>query len=174
MNLDLARIRTQLETTPTLLWELLDRRSEAELNSNEGEGTWSAYEVLAHMVDLESQDWVVRIKWIIEHKDSEPFKAVDRERFKQETPPPSVAELLTRFEERRLENIEELERANITHEMMELPGMHPALGAVTLGQLIATWMVHDLAHIAQIVRVLAKQYTDAVGPWKEYLGVLNR
>ena len=137
------------------------------------EADWGPFDVVGHLIFGEETDWIPRTRIILEYGDSRPFVPFDRlaqfEKFKGR----SIDELLGIFEEARAANVETLREMEITPEQLELRGMHPELGPVTLGQLLATWVVHDLDHVAQIAEGMARPYDEAVGPWKAYLPILG-
>ena len=162
-----------LERTPSVLRALLQDLPTSWLERYEGEGTFGPREVVGHLIHGEKTDWVPRIELILEHGDSRPFVAFDRRGF-GEAAQVSMAELLDEFEALRKANLAFLEGVSLKTAQMALPGKHPELGPVTLGQLLATWAVHDLNHIAQVVRVMSTRYVSAVGPWVSYLGILER
>jgi hypothetical protein len=170
---DLSEATAILTRTPGALRSLLADLPEAWLQVNEGPDTWTARDVLAHLADLEDMDWIVRARIILEHGDARPFEPVNREAFRSRFAGMHITDLLALFEQRRARNLASLDDMNVSEEKLDLPGLHPALGGVTLRQLLATWVVHDLTHVAQIVRVLASRYHDEVGPWKEYLSILK-
>jgi DinB superfamily len=161
-----------LKRTPGALDAILRNVPEVWAMSNEGPGTWSPYQVVGHMVHLEDVDWLDRARVILENDGPQSFRPVDREagfsRFEGWT----MGELLDRFAVNRRANIVELE-ALVGEVDLEREGRHPDFGSVTLSQLLATWVVHDLNHLNQIVKTMAKQYRDAVGPWREYLPIID-
>ena len=163
-----------LERTPRALNSLLGGLSETWLSASEGPDTWTPRDVMAHMTELERTDWLPRVKIVLEHGAERPFDPVDRTAFRTRLEGRSVESLLEEFGELRRQNLATLDAMNLGPDEYLLRGAHPALGEVVLSQLLSAWVVHDLTHIAQISRVLAKQYDGAVGPWKEYLGILNR
>lgn len=142
--------------------------------SNEGLESWSPYDVVGHLIHAEETDWISRAKIILERGEAHPFEPFDRFAMFDKSKGKSLAELLDIFERLRKENLKELEKMCLTAHLLEKRGKHPELGAVTLGQLLATWAVHDLGHIGQVVRVMAKQYKSEVGPWAAYLPILIR
>ena len=160
-----------LERTPAALDALLRDLPETWTLANEGEGTWNTVEVVGHLIHGERTDWIPRAKIILEHGESRPFDAFDREGFRAGKEP--IGTLLDEFARLRGENLAELRRLNVRPPDLERRGRHPALGAVTLSQLLATWATHDLTHLHQISRIMARQYREAVGPWSDYLGVLR-
>jgi hypothetical protein len=174
MNFDLDDAIGVLRRTPPVLRALLSDLPDAWLRSNEGPDTWSPFDVLGHLIDGEETDWIPRARIILARGPNPTFEAFDRfrhQRLNRETP---VAALLERFAALRSENVTELAGFRLTPRELALEGIHPELGRVTLRELLATWVAHDLGHIGQTVRVMAKQYGEAVGPWRRYLPVLSR
>ncbi len=160
-----------LTRTPATLDALLRDLPESWTHRNEGGGTWTAFDVIGHLIKGEKTDWIPRAKLILQHGDSKPFEKFDRTAQERESKGKSLGELLDQFTMLRARNIAELRALKLTEAQLALPGRHPALGSVTLGQLLATWAAHDLTHLHQISRVMAHQYRDDVGPWSAYLGV---
>ena len=174
MSFDLSETLDLLERTPGVIGALLRGTNASWHALNEGTDTWSAYDVVGHLIHGEETDWVPRARIILEHGEDRPFEPFDRfAQFGRFTGWP-LDRLLDRFAELRRENLEIVRSWQLTETQLELPCRHPYLGAVTLRELMATWAVHDLNHIAQISRVLAKRYTGEVGVWREYLSILNR
>ncbi len=169
----LSDVVAVLERTPSTLRALLSGLPAPWLNRHEGEGTFGAYEVLGHLIHGEKTDWVPRVKLILEHGDARPFVPFDRRGFSSELLRTPIVELLSEFERLRASNLLYLRSLALTPSQMGLKGLHPELGPVTLGQLLATWAVHDLNHVGQLVRVMSRRYEKAVGPWKQYLGILG-
>jgi len=163
-----------LRRTPLTLKALLTGLPEAWTTSSEGPGTWSAYDIVGHLLAGEEADWIERTRTILEHGEQRPFDSFNRAAMFEDYQGFSLEQLLSAFEEARNKNLETLRDFSITPEKLALKGTHPALGTVTLSQLLATWVAHDLNHIGQIVEVMSRQYADAVGPWIVYLGILNR
>jgi len=162
-----------LERTPSVLRALLQDLPAPWLAQHEGEGTFGPREVLGHLIHGERTDWVPRIKQILEHGDTQPFVPFDRHGY-GDLGRASTVELLDEFEALRRSSLAFLASQSLGPSHLALRGLHPELGPVTLGQLLATWVVHDLNHVAQVVRVMSARYGSAVGPWKAYLGILNR
>ncbi len=162
-----------LERTPATLRSLLGELSEPWTAQNEGPDTWSPFDIVGHLSHGEETAWIQRAKIILEHGESVPFEPFDRFAMIEKSEGKTMGQLLDEFEILRQRNLQTLREFKLTPDQLELRGTHPALGTVTLAQLIATWAVHDLTHIAQIARVMAKQYGEAVGPWGEYLPVLR-
>jgi hypothetical protein len=174
MLFNLADATDILSRTPIVLKSMLSNLPDEWVSGNEGNQTWSAFDVLGHLIHGERTDWLPRIRMILQSGESEAFEPFDRFAQFETSKGKSLEELLSTFAELRADNIEALESLNITPDDLAKRGKHPELGSVTLEQLIATWVVHDLDHLAQIVRVMAKQYREAVGPWEAYLSVLKR
>jgi hypothetical protein len=162
-----------LANTPATLRALLSDLPEPWLTSNEGGDTWNAREVVAHMADLEDTDWMPRVHSILQHGTSAVFAPIDRLRFRTSIGDRPVGEIIDIFAQRRTRNLDALEALHITEAQLSLEGVHPSFGNVTLEQLLATWAVHDLTHLSQIVRVMANRYASEVGPWRQYLSVLR-
>jgi hypothetical protein len=162
-----------LARTPAVLDALLRDLPEAWTMSNEGGGTWSASDVVGHLIHGERTDWIPRAKIIVQFGEARAFEAFDREGFAQERRGNSLGLLLDEFSRLRGENLGELRLLNLRESDPERRGRHPALGVVTLSQLLAMWAAHDMTHLHQISRIMAHQYRDAVGPWSAYLGVLR-
>ena len=173
MAFDLDEAITLLRRTPPTVRSLLCDLPETWLSATEGPDTWHPRDVLAHMTDLEETDWMVRVRWIRAFGVTKPFESIDRVRFRGELPGYSLPQLLDLFAERRARNLAELSSLHLDGAQLDLKGTHPALGDVTLRQLLASWVVHDLTHLVQISRVMAHRYDNEVGPWKEFLSVLK-
>lgn len=163
-----------LERTPTVLKALLQDISTEWTHENEGPDTWSPFNVVGHLIHGERTDWMARARTILQQGESQPFKPFDRFAQFEESKGKSMHMLLDELAELRAENLASLKALELSARHFELCGTHPELGPVTLGELLATWVVHDLGHIAQIARVMAKQLGNEVGPWEAYLGVLGR
>src|SRR6266704_6667279 len=162
-----------LARTPRALDALLRDLTEAWTLRNEGENSWSAYEVVGHLIHGERTDWMPRAKVILQFGESRAFDPFERWAQARESQGKSLGELLDEFASLRSENLHELRVLNLRPEDLARRGRHPSLGVVTLSQLMATWAAHDLTHLHQISRVLAHQYRAVVGPWRAYLGVLH-
>ena len=174
MELELSEITAILARTPATLRALLSDLPEPWLEANEGEGTFNPRDVLGHLIHGEKTDWIPRARLILASGESQPFVPFDRFGFREAIEGVSTEALLFGFETLRRENLATLSGFSLTADQLALTGMHPELGRVTLAQLLATWAVHDLNHAGQIVRVMARRYSQAVGPWKAYLGILTR
>ena len=162
-----------LSRTPASLDALLRDLPDFWASRNEGDKTWSAVDVIGHLIHGDKTDWMPRAKMILQSGDTRPFEPFDRWAQERESKGKSLGGLLDEFTRLRTENLKELRRLNLRTEDFEKRGLHPALGKVTLSQLLATWVVHDLTHLHQISRIMANQYREAVGPWSAYLGVLQ-
>ena len=173
MELKLEHVTEILRRTPSTLNSLLRDLPEPWLVHNEGPDTWSPNDIVGHLIHGEETDWIPRAKIILEHGESRPFDAFDRVAMFEKSKGKSISELLDTFARLRAQNLRELQQLNLTADLLVKRGMHPELGVVTLKQLLATWVAHDLGHIRQVVRVMAKQYRDEVGPWKAYLSILE-
>jgi hypothetical protein len=174
MELILSEVTAVLGRTPAALRALLDDLPAVWLETNEGEGTFSPRDVVGHLIHGEKTDWVPRIELILARGESQPFVPFDRFGFREAIAGRSMSALLAEFESLRASNLSRLQSLGLTPARLALKGRHPELGTVTLGQLLATWAVHDLNHVGQVVRVMSRRYATAVGPWKAYLGILNR
>ncbi len=170
---ELSRGVAVLTRTPATLDALLRDLDDALLHANEGPDTFSPFDVTGHLIDGEETDWMVRARIILAPGGDRTFAPYDRFRHRQRNAGKPIAELLDEFARLRAQNVAELESLDLGEQELARTAMHPALGTVTLGQLLASWVVHDLGHLAQVSRVLAKQYRDAVGPWRAYLPVVD-
>jgi hypothetical protein len=162
-----------LRRTPAVLRELLLDLPERWIRGIEGPRTWSPFDVVGHLIHGERTDWIPRVEHLLRHGDAVPFPAFDREAMFAESRGRSLAELLDTFAAERSRSLSRLDALGLTDGDLERTGRHPEFGQVTLGQHLATWVAHDLDHIGQVVRVMARQYSDAVGPWTAYLSILR-
>ncbi|HEV7377334.1 MAG TPA: DinB family protein [Pyrinomonadaceae bacterium] len=174
MEFQLDHAKEILRRTPATLNSLLSYIPEEWALSNEGPKSWTPFDVVGHLIHAEKSDWIPRAKVILEYGEKRAFEPFDRYAMFEKSRGKSLGDLLAMFERLRGKSLQELEEMNITPEMLGKQGMHPELGVVTLSQLLSTWVVHDLGHVGQVVRVMAKQYSDAVGAWQAYLPVLRR
>ncbi|HEX7284564.1 MAG TPA: DinB family protein [Candidatus Angelobacter sp.] len=170
---DLEQTIALLTRTPAALNALLRDLPETWTLRNEGENTWSAFDVVGHLVHGERADWVPRVKTILEFGESRAFTPFDREGHAREIQGHSLPALLDEFARVRADNLEKLRALRLQPDDLARRGRHPSLGVVTLSQLLATWAAHDLTHLHQISRIMAHQYRETVGPWTAYLGVLH-
>ena len=174
MELQLAQAIDILRRTPSVLNALLLHLPGGWSKLNEGPESWSPFDVLGHLIHGEETDWIPRARIILVDGESRPFAPFDRFAQLEKSAGETLDELLATFARMRGQSLEQLEQWKLTDEELEKKGVHPEFGEVTLRQLLATWVVHDLSHLAQISRVMCKQYGEAVGPWKAYLPILSR
>lgn len=161
-----------LERTPASLSALLEGLPETWVRATEGDGTWSPYDVIGHLIHAERTDWIPRARHILAG-ETRPFEPFDRTAQFARSHGKSLGELLAAFADLRRESVAALVEMKLTEDELARRGLHPELGEVTLGQLVATWVVHDLDHVAQVARTMAKVYTRATGPWSAYLSILR-
>jgi uncharacterized damage-inducible protein DinB len=173
MEFDLAQTMAVLDRTPAVLNALLRDLPDVWTEQNEGEKTWSAFDVVGHLIHGERTDWIPRAERILEFGDGRPFEPFDRWAQEKESRGKTLPQLLDEFARLRAENLQKLQAMNLRREDFQRRGKHPALGTVTMSQLLATWAAHDLTHLHQISRVMAHQYRDTVGPWSKFLGVMQ-
>lgn len=162
-----------LARTPDVLDGLLRGLPDSWARGNEGDGLWSPFDVVAHLIHAECENWIPRARCILEHGESQPFAPFNREGNFEESRRKPLDLLLDEFARARRNSLQELNAMNLLPRDLEKKGKHPALGTVTLSQLLATWVAHDLTHLHQISRVMAAQYKEAVGPWSKFLGVMQ-
>jgi len=173
MGHDLQRTVSILARTPAALDALLRDLPDEWASRNEGENTWSAFDVVGHLIHGERTDWIPRAKMVLQFGETRTFEPFDRWGQVRESQGKSLEQLLDEFARLRSGNLTELRALNLRQEDLERRGRHPALGVVTLSELLATWAAHDLTHLHQLSRVMAHPYREAVGPWSRYLGVLQ-
>jgi hypothetical protein len=173
MNFSLQTGLPILSRTPTVVDQLLRNLPSGWVEATEGPDTWSPYDVVGHLIHGERTDWVPRVEHLLTHGESVAFPPFDRFAQFEASAGKSLSELLDLFRALRAESLMRLEKLGLTERDMERTGRHPEFGTVTLGQHLATWVAHDLDHIMQIVRVMARQYGDAVGPWRRYLRIIG-
>lgn len=164
---------TLLARTPATLDTLLRDLPDSWTRCSEGNNTWSAFDVVGHLIHGERTDWMPRTRIILASGEARPFEQFDRRAQERESAGKPVEELLDEFARLRSQNLADLGALNLTREQLALRGLHPELGIVTLSELLATWAAHDLTHLHQISRIMAHQYRDLVGPWTKYLGVMH-
>jgi hypothetical protein len=162
-----------LERTPSVLDALLRDLPDEWTRANEGGASWSAYDIVGHLIEGERTNWSARATMILESGESKTFERFDRLAQERERQDKSLGQLLDEFAAARADNLDRLRAFNLQPQDLDRRGRHPSFGVVTLGQLLSTWAAHDLTHLHQISRVMAHQYRDAVGPWQAYLGVLK-
>lgn len=162
-----------LESTAPVLHSLLSNLHEDWVMNNEGAETFSPYDVVGHLIHGEKTDWAIRTGRILEYGTTLPFEPYDRFAQIEESKGKSLLQLLNEFEQLRNENLHWLKSLELKEVDLDKKGMHPVLGEVTLRNLLSTWVVHDLTHIAQITRVMAKQYKTEIGPWTDFFRILS-
>lgn len=173
MDFELEKAMQVLERTPATLEAMLGGLDESWVRATEGPATFSPFDVVGHLIEGEDNDWIARARVILARGPDPRFEPFDRFRHQGRTAGKTMASLLDEFGRLRAANLETLRGWQLSSADLDLPGIHPALGPVTMRQLLATWVAHDLGHIAQAARVMAKQYRDGVGPWVAYLPVLT-
>ncbi len=174
MDFNITQSIEILQRTPQVLTTLLSGLSQEWIENNEGGESWSPYDVIGHLIHGEKTDWLVRTEIILSNAPDKTFALFDRFAQFEESKGKTISDLLNEFQNLRTKNLTALKSKNVTAEDLTKTGIHPAFGTVTLKQLLATWVAHDLGHIAQVSRVMAKQYREEVGPWREYLPILDR
>ena len=162
-----------LSRTPSTLDVLLRGLPDGWIAANEGGETWSAFDVIGHLIHGERTDWMPRARIILERGETQPFEKFDRLAQFEESRGRTLASLLDEFASLRANNLRDLTSLQLTEADLDRRGRHPQLGVVTLRQLLATWVAHDLDHVMQISRVLARQYSEEVGPWRAYLRIIS-
>lgn len=170
---NLSEATAILTRTPLALDALLRGLPDIWVRRNEGDGTWSVFDIVGHLAFTELTDWMTRVRIVLESGEARPFDSVDRFAQSKASQGKSLEQLLDDFARLRKENLVSLNVLNLQPEDLTRRGRHPVLGLVTLSELLSTWTAHDLTHLHQLSRVMAHQYCDAVGPWSAYLGVLQ-
>jgi hypothetical protein len=173
MNFDLDRGYAVLERTPLVLRALLADLSPEWTTTADHPDAWSPFDVVGHLIDGEGTDWVPRARIILSDGPTRPFERFDRHRHRMRNRGRPLEELVEEFASLRAANLLTVRGFRLQPDQLALEGQHPELGRVTLGQLLATWVAHDLTHLAQIARTMARQYREAVGPWRAYLPALD-
>ncbi|MFK2818537.1 DinB family protein [Flavobacteriaceae sp. LMIT009] len=174
MKFNVVKALEILERTPEILKIYLGSLSEDWTICNEGEETWSAFHIVGHLIHGEKTDWAERLQLIMSDGEIKTFTPFDRFAQFDESKDKKLVQLLNEFDELRAQNIALLKSFNIQESDFERRAIHPELGEITLRNLLATWVTHDLGHISQIARVMAKQYKEEVGPWTKYISILNK
>ena len=170
---DLEKTIALIERTPKVLNNLLRDLPDDWTMRNEGENSWSAYDIVGHLIHGEKTDWIPRAKRLLESGESKPFDKFDRFAQERESKGKSLGELLDEFARLRGESIRQLRALKLQPKDLERKGTHQVLGPVTLSQLLASWAAHDLTHLHQLSRVMAHQYRQAIGPWTKFMGVMQ-
>lgn len=173
MQYDLNKSCEILERTPAVLKTQLQELHHDWIMNNEGPETFSPYDVVGHLIHGEKTDWPDRIKMILENDTPQPFVPYDRFAMFDESKGKTLTQLLDEFETIRLKNIKWFRSLTLSEADLDKKGIHPKFGEVTLRQLLSTWVIHDLTHIAQITRVMAKQYKEEMGPWIDFFRIMN-
>ena len=173
MRFQLQEAIEMLNRTPVVIRAMMSGLPDRWVLSNYGEGTFSPFDVVGHLIHGERTDWIPRARIILDKGERQPFEPFDRYAMFEASMGKTMLELLDTFAMLRAENLIALKGMELTTAKLTLCGTHPALGRVTMEQLLATWVAHDLNHVAQIAKALAYQYVEAVGPWREYLSVLR-
>jgi hypothetical protein len=174
MQFDIGDSLDILKRTPFVLETLLSGLKESWISHNEGENTWSPFDVMGHLIHGEKTDWIPRMMIILRDADDKKFVPFNMFAQFTESRGKTLEDLIKEFKILRAENLRKMEEQTFTEEMLKKKGIHPELGEVTLEQLLATWVVHDLAHICQISRVMAKQYKTEIGPWARFFSIFNK
>ena len=174
MNFEINNAIEILEQTPNVVETLLTRLSSGWIANNEGKDTWSPYDVVGHFIHGEKTDWIPRMEIILSINQLKKFQAFDRFAQFKDSKGKNLRDLIDEFKTLRAENIRVLKEKKLSQVDLMKTGIHPDFGSVTLKQLLSAWVVHDLEHIAQMARVMSKQYKDEVGPWTKYLPILNK
>lgn len=174
MNYNINNAIEILEQTPKTLKSFLGQLSEKWIYCNEGVDTWSAFDIVGHLIHGEKTDWMTRLQIILNESEKKTFESFDRFAQIKSSKGKTLSILLDEFEDLRTQNLTHLKDLNLSQDQLKLKGIHPELGEVSISQLLATWVTHDLGHIAQISRVMAKQYKSEVGPWLNYISILNQ
>lgn len=173
MRFDLEKSIQILERTPKVLENMLRGLDDSWIRNHEGEDTWTPFDILGHLIHGEKTDWIPRMRIILEQRANFPFPPFDRYAMLADNKRKNLRDLLVLFKQLRGANILALKTAKLSERRLDLKGIHPDFGKVSLKQLIAAWVVHDLHHIAHISRVMAFQYRHEVGPWRAYLPILD-
>lgn len=173
MKFNINKAFEVLEQTPDTLKSLLENLSDDWIFVNEGKETWSAFDVIGHLIHGENTDWIPRLKVIL-FENNKHFLPFDRFAQFENSKGKSIIKLLNEFKKLRTQNLKYLKSLSLTESQLNLTESHPEFGTVTTKELLSTWVTHDLGHIAQIARILAKQYKNEVGPWTQYISILNK
>jgi hypothetical protein len=174
MKFNLKEAVEILERTPQTLEVFISGLSEEWLQCNEGKGTWNTSEVIEHLIEAEKNNWIPRLEFILQEGENKPFPPFDRFSHLNDRNETSIEQKLLSFKTIRTQNIKKLKVLMESKSHLEVTGFHPAFGVVKIRELISTWVIHDLTHISQIVRVMAERYRTDVGPWIAYLGILKK
>lgn len=173
MEFDISTAKPLLARTPVVLNALLRDLPDVWVSNNEGPDTWSPFDVVGHLIQGERSDWIPRVEHILKHGETVAFTPFDRFAQFDTSKGKSLSQLLDEFSDLRSTSLRRLDALALTSTDLDRAGLHPALGRVTLGQLLATWTTHDMDHLVQISRCIGRNYADAVGPWREYLRIVR-
>ena len=173
MHFDFDKSIPILERTPGIIRSLLSGLDGSWIENNDGEKTWSPFDVVGHLIHGEKTDWIARMNIILNEGTSRPFDPYDRFAQFEDSKGKTISMLLDEFESLRKSDLDTLKRLKPDQATLDLKGMHPSLGEVSLRQLLSTWTVHDLIHICQITKTMARQYKEEVGPWLQYINTIN-
>jgi uncharacterized damage-inducible protein DinB len=173
MEFEFEKATAVLETTPSVLEAWLGNLPEEWTHASDGEGTWSPFDIVGHLIHGEKTDWIPRAEIILSDRETREFEPFDRFAMFADSKGKSLQELLDSFADLRQQSLDRLRALQISETDLDKTGVHPEFGTVTLRQLLATWVDHDLNHLGQIARVMARQYRGEVGPWHMYLGILD-
>lgn len=174
MKFSLDKSLEILERTPIVIDTLLRGLSDEWTKNNEGPETWSPFDVVGHLIHGEKTDWIPRMEIILSNREDKTFEPFDMHAHFRESEGKSLEQLLDEFKTLRAQSIQRLRSEHLTERDLSKKGIHPEFGEVSLREMLATWTTHDLNHIAQISRVMSKQYQAEVGPWKKYLEILKK
>lgn len=173
MKFDKERSVQILSRTPFVLETLLGGLDEQWIYANEGPGSWSAFDIMGHFIEGEKTDWIPRMRIILSNVPDKKFEKFDRYKQFEESKGKNISQLIAEFKRLREENLKILEDTTLDEKTLSMTGIHPEFGNVTLKQLLSTWVTHDLAHVLQVSRVMAKQYKEEIGPWTKYFSVFG-
>jgi hypothetical protein len=173
MELEIDQATAVLQTTPSTLQAWLGKLPPEWVNASDGEGTWSPFDIVGHLIHGEKTDWIPRAEIILSEREIRQFEPFDRFAMFVDSEGKDIQELLDTFADLRQQSLDRLRALQISEADLDKTGVHPDFGTVTLRQLLATWVAHDLNHLEQIAGVMARQYRAEVGPWQEFLGILG-
>jgi len=173
MKFDRERSVQILSRTPLVLETLLDGLDHQWIYANEGPDTWNAFDIMGHFIEGEKTDWIPRMQIILSNAPDKKFQKFDRFKQFEQSKGKNISQLIAEFKKLREENLKILADTTLDEKTLSMTGIHPEFGDVTLRQLLSTWVTHDLAHLLQVSRVMAKQYKEEIGPWTKYFSVFG-